>query len=142
MRPKKAILLVDANEDRLGRCRFLLETHGYRVISASSSYAALEYLETPAMVPPDLLLVDLLLPGMDGNELVRRGKALHPLLPALLVSDAVASEHDRAPAANAFLPRCATMYRLLETVRDLVARKRGPRPHVLAQAQPAGTVAT
>jgi CheY-like chemotaxis protein len=42
VRPKKVILLVDANEDSQGRTRFVLETSGYAVLSAPSVYAAAE----------------------------------------------------------------------------------------------------
>jgi hypothetical protein len=42
VRPRKIILLVDANEDSQGRTRFVLETSGYAVLSAPSVYAAAE----------------------------------------------------------------------------------------------------
>jgi CheY-like chemotaxis protein len=42
VRPRKVILLVDANEDSQGRTRFVLETSGYAVLSAPSVYAAAE----------------------------------------------------------------------------------------------------
>ena len=75
----------------------------------------------------DLLLADLMLPGMDGNELVRRAKQLHPSLPALLVSGMV-SNYDRAAAADAFLPKGAcTPAEMLDRIRVLVTRKRGPK---------------
>jgi DNA-binding response OmpR family regulator len=67
---------------------------------------------------------------MDGNELVRRAKQMHPMLPALIVSGTVAA-FDRALAADAFLPKGAgTAAELLERIRVLVARKRGPKKHV------------
>ena len=45
MRPKKVILCVDDNEQALSVRTFLLETRGYRVITASSSKEALEILQ-------------------------------------------------------------------------------------------------
>ena len=129
MRPKKVILCVDDNEQVLSVRTFLLETRGYRVINATNAKQAIEILESTAPGAIDLLLADLLMPGMDGNELVRRAKQMHPTLPALIVSGTVAS-HDRALAADAFLPKGAsTPTELLERVRVLVARKRGPRKH-------------
>ena len=78
-------------------------------------------------VPLDLLLCDLLMPGMDGDELVRRAKQRHPGLPAMIVSGTVTS-FDRAAQADVFLPKgAATPAELLERVRILVARKRGPK---------------
>ena len=136
MRPKKVILCVDDNEQTLSVRTFLLETRGYRVLNATSAAEALEVLEGTAQGTLDLLIADLLLPGMDGNELVRRAKSMHPALPALIVSGTVAS-FDRALAADAFLPKGASSpIELLEKIRVLVARKRGPKKHVPAPMQP------
>lgn len=130
MRPKKVILCVDDNETTLSVRTFLLETRGYRVLNATTSKEALEILERAVPGTLDLLIADLLLPGMDGNELVRRAKQMHPSLPALIVSGTVAA-YDRALAADAFLPKGAgTAAELLERIRVLVARKRGPKKHV------------
>ena len=127
MRPKKVILCVDDNEQTLSVRTFLLETRGYRVLNAATAAEALEILERTAQGTLDLLIADLLLPGMDGNELVRRAKAMHPTLPALIVSGTVSS-FDRALAADAFLPKGAgSPMELLEKIRVLVARKRGPK---------------
>ncbi len=137
MRPKKMILCVDDNEQTLSVRTFLLETRGYRVINATTSKEALEILERTVPGTLDLLIADLLMPGMDGNELVRRAKQMHPTLPALIVSGTVAS-FDRALAADAFLPKGAgSPVELLERIRVLVARKRGPKKHAHSpQLQP------
>ena len=128
MRPKKSILCVDDNEQLLSVRKFLLETRGcYRVATASSSQEALEMLQASAPGSYDLLVCDLLMPQMDGNELVRRAKQLHPGLPAMIVSGTVNS-FDRACSADVFLPKGASSAsEMLERVRVLVARKRGPK---------------
>jgi len=136
MRPKKVILCVDDNEQILSVRTFLLETRGYRVISALTSTEALEILERTTPGTLDLLIADLLMPSMDGNELVRRAKQMHPTLPTLIVSGTVAS-FDRALAADAFLPKGASSpAELLERIRVLVARKRGPKKHMPAPNHP------
>ncbi|GAC1424702.1 MAG: hypothetical protein NVSMB62_21700 [Acidobacteriaceae bacterium] len=127
MRPKKTILCVDDNEQVLSIRSFMLETRGYRVIAASTPHEALEHIASSAPGSIDLLLCDLLMPCMDGNELVRRAKELHPSLPALITSGTVTA-YDRAGRADAFLPKgAASPVELLERVRILVARKRGPK---------------
>jgi CheY-like chemotaxis protein len=127
MRPKKSILCVDDNEQVLSVRKFLLETRGYRVMIAKDAQAALEVLQQAVPGSIDLLFCDLLLPQMDGNELVRRAKQLHPGLPAMIVSGTVNS-FDRACAADVFLPKGAcSPVEVLERVRVLVARKRGPK---------------
>ena len=108
----------------------MLETRGYRVIAMSNAHTALEHLEMAMPGSIDLLLADLLLPGMDGNELIRRAKRLHPSLPTLLVSGMV-SNYDRAAAADAFLPKGAcNAAEMLDRIRVLVTRKRGPKKQI------------
>jgi two-component system, OmpR family, response regulator CpxR len=149
MRPKKIILCVDDNEQTLSIRKFLLETRGYRVLSATSGHEALEILEEHAQGELSLLLCDLLMPQMDGAELIRRAREMQPGLPTLMVSGTVVAQ-DRGSVADVFLPKGASSpVELLERVRTLVARKRGPKkqllptgpvaPQVAAQSVPQGT---
>jgi len=130
MRPRKTILCVEDNEQVLSVRKFLLETRGYRVLTAATAVEAMEHLQRALPGSIDLLLSDLILPQMDGNELVRRAKQMHPFLPTLLVSGTV-SNFERAAAADAFLPKGAcTPAEMLDRIRILVARKRGPKKQV------------
>jgi len=134
MRPKKTILCVDDNEQVLSVRTFLLETRGYRVVAFSNPNEALETLSHSIPGSIDLLLCDLLMPQMDGNELVRRAKQLHPGLPAMIVSGTVNS-FDRAVHADVFLPKgAASPAEMIERIRVLVARKRGPKKVVIQTA--------
>ena len=127
MRPKKTILCVDSNEQVLSVRTFLLETRGYRVLASLTAQHALELLEQSLPGTIDLILCDLLMPQMDGNELVRRAKQLHPGLPAMIVSGTV-NAFDRAIHADVFLPKGAcSPAEMIERIRVLVARKRGPK---------------
>jgi two-component system, OmpR family, response regulator CpxR len=136
MRPKKTILCVDDNEQVLSVRTFLLETRGYRVIALGNPQEALETIANSLPGSLDLLLCDLVMPRMDGNELVRRAKELHPSLPAMIVSGTVTA-YDRAGRADVFLPKGAcSPVELLERIRILVARKRGPKKAVFAAAPP------
>jgi len=136
MRPRKTILCVEDNEQVLSVRKFLLETRGYRVVALASGAEALDFLREAMPGSVDLLMSDLIMPQMDGNELVRRAKQMHPGLPALLVSGTVTS-FERAACADAFLPKgTSTPAEILERVRILVARKRGPKKHV----QPAASM--
>ncbi len=127
MRPRKIILCVDDNEQTLSVRKFLLETRGYRVLTATSGHEALEIVERHAPGDLSLLLSDLIMPVMDGAELVRRARQLQPGLPTLMVSGIV-SQYERGSVADVFLPKGAcSPVELLERVRVLVARKRGPK---------------
>jgi CheY-like chemotaxis protein len=136
MRPKKVILCVDDNEQILSVRTFLLETRGYRVIALTNPHDALEAIAHSLPGSIDLLLCDLLMPLMDGNELVRRAKQLHPILPAMIVSGTVTA-YDRAGRADVFLPKGAcSPAEMLERIRVLVTRKRGPRKMSLPMPEP------
>lgn len=135
MRPKKTILCVDDNEQLLSVRKFLLETRGYRVLAVQTPHEALEMIQRSIPGSIDLLLTDLLMPQMDGNELVRRAKNIQPALPTLLISGTVAS-FERGHNADAFLPKGAnTASELLDRVKVLVARKRGPKKQILPPMQ-------
>jgi two-component system response regulator CpxR len=100
------------------------------VLSATSGHEALEILEGYAQGELSLLLCDLMMPQMDGVELIRRAREMQPGLPTLMVSGTVTS-FERGASADVFLPKGAcSASELLERVRILVARKRGPKKHV------------
>jgi len=124
MRPKKTILCVDDNEQALGVRKFLLETRGYRVVPTASAHEAIEILRSGGV---DLVLSDLIMPQMDGNEMVYRMKEIAPEVPMMLLSGTVKA-FDRACHADAFLPKGAcSPVELLERIRVMIARKRGPK---------------
>ena len=62
------ILVIDDDEDARRMVSDLLETEGYRVLSAGSGPDALKLLPGEA---PDLIILDLMMPGMDGFDFLR-----------------------------------------------------------------------
>jgi two-component system phosphate regulon response regulator PhoB len=68
---KQKILAVDDEEDILELLRFNLTKEGFAVVCAASGEEALK---SAVSNKPDLILLDLLLPGMDGLEVARRLK--------------------------------------------------------------------
>ncbi len=130
MRPRKIILCVDDNEQALSVRKFMLETRGYRVLTATSGEQALELFRENAI---DLVLSDLIMPQMDGNQLVERMKQISPEVPMIILSGSVKA-YERASSADAFLPKGAcTPLDVLERIRVMIARKRGPRKHIASQ---------
>ncbi len=66
------VLLVDDSPDALGFLTEALEASGYSVLIATSGHAALSIV---ARISPDLILLDAVMPGMDGFETCRALKA-------------------------------------------------------------------
>jgi two-component system response regulator CpxR len=123
MKPKRTILCVDDNEQSLSIRKVLLETRGYRVVTCQSGDEALARFKKGGI---DLVLADLIMPGLDGAKLIEEIKGLSPRTPAILLSGKVRI-YDRDTQADVFLPK--GMYapsELLERIRLLLVRKRGP----------------
>ena len=72
MKIKKTILCVDDNEQSLSIRKLMLETRGYRVIVCTTGAEALEVFRRGGI---DLVLTDLMMPGITGLELIPRLKA-------------------------------------------------------------------
>jgi two-component system phosphate regulon response regulator PhoB len=66
--PKEKILVVDDEEDILELVRFNLSREGFTVFSASTGEKALDLVEKEA---PELIVLDLMLPGIDGLDVAR-----------------------------------------------------------------------
>jgi two-component system alkaline phosphatase synthesis response regulator PhoP len=73
--PSSKILIVDDEEDILELLRFNLSREGFQVLCAASGEEALEKVKTEM---PDLILLDLMLPGMDGLDVARDVKNQAP----------------------------------------------------------------
>ncbi len=132
MKPKRTILCVDDNEQSLSHRKIMLETRGYRVISFSRGADALERFQQGGI---DLVVTDMAMPGMDGAQLIAAVKTLSPHTPAILISSK-ARIYDHESQADVFLAR--GMYApadLLERIRVLLVRKRGPKRTMQRSAQ-------
>jgi len=124
MRPKKVILCVDDNEQELSVLKFMLATNGYRVLSALNGQEAISVFAETAI---DLVLSDFAMPQMNGNQLVNRLKQIAPHIPMILLGDPQKMGGD-IHAADALLAKknCSSQ-ELLEKIKVMSARKRGPR---------------
>ena len=99
----------------------LLELEGYAVEAVTDGSAALPIIDAG---PPDLVVSDVSMPGMDGFALLARVRADHPTLPVLLLSAAF-----RGPLGDGvdFIPKPFDVDHLLAAVeRLLVARPPSP----------------
>jgi len=97
IKPKGKVLLIDDDPDTVGLIGTLLEKEGYKVISALNGEQGLKkaYEENP-----DLVLIDIRLPDMDGNEVLRRIKDVNPDRSVIMVT--AYADVDNAIAALKF----------------------------------------
>jgi len=88
---QKTILVVDDNPDSITILQSILETRGYRVVVADSGPAALQKVQEEPC--PDLVLLDVMMPEMNGLEVLQSIKETHATarLPVILVT---AKTHD------------------------------------------------
>jgi len=124
MKPKRTILCVDANEQSLSIRKVMLETRGYRVVACTNGEQALDIFKRGGI---DLVVTELAMPGVDGSQVIEAIKAASPQTPAVLLASKV-KMYDHNTRADVFLPK--GMYapaELLERIRMLLIRKRGPK---------------
>src|SRR5687767_8916762 len=94
------VLVVDDSRTTAKLHEGLLTTEGYRVIHAASGEAALETIASEA---PDLVLLDLILPGINGYEVCRevRSSPTSSTLPVVMVTGSESSDRVSAIEAGA-----------------------------------------
>ncbi|HEY6808292.1 MAG TPA: ATP-binding protein, partial [Gemmatimonadales bacterium] len=120
------LIAEDEASVRLLACR-TLEAHGYRVLSGADGAEALRLAETHGD-GIDVLVSDVVMPGMSGPELARRLQRTHPGLRILYMSgytdDAVVRE--AAATGGAFLQKPFDPDSLERKVYELLASRRAP----------------
>lgn len=79
-----SILIVDDEEDVRESLKMVLETAGYKVVAKSSAVEALNYLNEKSRVK--LILVDYSMPGMSGEEFLRKAWEKEQWPPALVIT--------------------------------------------------------
>ncbi len=124
----RTILCVDDSEGHLKLLELALGAHRYRVESARNGHEALTMLQS---LTPDLMIVDVEMPFMDGFELARRVRRLRRFgrMPILVMTGAERDDlRDRAEAAgvDALVHKPVQGKNLPRLVSDLLRRRPGP----------------
>src|SRR3954454_22265408 len=118
--PSTVLVVDDSVFDHHVIERLLKPVEGLRVIYATGGRQALEAVERAS---PDLILTDLIMPDIDGLELVQQVRGRFPSIPIVLVtafgSEEAAMRALRAGAAN-YIPKKDLARDLVDTVRQIL----------------------
>jgi DNA-binding response OmpR family regulator len=119
------ILVVDDVPENRRLLEAVLAPHGYDVILAGDGAAALELVES---ADPDLMLLDVVMPDMDGYTVCRRlrDRRDSAVLPVIMITSSIGPEKTKAIEAGAddFIPKPFNHHELLTRVRSLLRIKR------------------
>jgi CheY-like chemotaxis protein len=118
------ILLVDDDVDIQNLVRIALEEEGYTTVVADDGAAALAVLEA---APPDLIMLDYLMPGMDGPTFVQEAERrdLRDAIPiVLLTASSQAPSRVQEARADGYLGKPFDLPELLQTVASFLAARR------------------
>jgi len=127
------ILVVDDEPIALEFCRSTLVRAGYKVLTASTGKQALSHFES-CRSPIDLALIDVVMPGMNGVELVKRLERLSPGTRIVLMSGYSPDEVKRIVADDASSYRsmwkpfeAATLVQTVKNVLGMTVQMRAAR---------------
>jgi len=130
----KKILIIEDDPITLKLTKYALQQEGYQVLTAPNG---LEGLRKVKSEQPDLIILDIVLPGIDGFEICHRLRAEPQTaqLPILMVS-AKAREIDRATGlkvgANDYITKPADPSEIVSRVESLLAKKAAVKSEIIA----------
>ncbi len=121
------VLLVDDDAVSLELMAVLLAYEGHQVLRANDAGAALELLAVDKAARPDVLLVDLQMPGVSGGQLAEKVRALEGPEPLLLAMSATEVQRQQLLAFDGFLLKPLALGDLTKALKP---KKRGRLPGV------------
>ena len=133
MAKKATILVVDDEPHVVKLVKANLEPSGYKVLTAAEGEQALQQVQTGS---PDLVILDIMLPKMDGYEVCRRIREFSPVPVIMLTARSAEVDlvHGFEVGADDYLTKPFGVNELLMRVRAVLRRSRWPE-EVLARRQ-------
>lgn len=129
---KRSVLVIEDNEQNLYLLHYMLEHHGFEVVLARTGR---EGLEKAARVRPDLILLDIQLPEMDGYTVaraLRENPALKDVPIVAVTSYAMVGDRERVLAAgcDGYIEKPINPETFLSQIKSFLSRpsQGGPPP--------------
>jgi len=111
------ILIVDTNAADRNAYIALLGNLGYRILEAANGIEALDLAQAEL---PDLIITDIIMPLMEGEELIRNLREIKPDIKIIVVSGYGNEAVQREKIADAFIKKPFESIELLSAVRQLL----------------------
>uniref|UniRef100_A0A832M449 Response regulator n=1 Tax=Oscillatoriales cyanobacterium SpSt-402 TaxID=2282168 RepID=A0A832M449_9CYAN len=129
------VLVVDDVPDNLLLIQTFLQTEGYEVDLAADAIAALEQMQAS---PPDLILLDVMMPGTNGYELTRkiRRDSTFSSIPIVLLTASIEACRVKGLAVGAteFIRKPVDFEELASTIERLLHRRNKQSSHRLSMS--------
>lgn len=113
------ILLIDDDKDVLNLIKDILETHGYTVMPVNNSLTAIDIFKNHA-TRIQLVITDIVMPLMEGNELIKVLKDIKPDIKIIVVSGYSDEKVNKNRLIDAFVRKPFEGVELLSTVRRIL----------------------
>jgi len=124
------LLVVDDSPDNIFLLQTILQEAGYRVSTALDGESALDQIR---QFPPDLLLLDVMMPGINGYEVAKRVRENYklPFIPILLITACKTSQPTQSIdySADAVIHKPIDIDELMKQVNSLLGLKHSSASH-------------
>jgi diguanylate cyclase (GGDEF)-like protein len=124
MQPAKSVLIVEDESPVMQLLHATLSMEGYRCTEAENGDSAMELLKT---TPFDIMITDIVMPGMGGLELAERAKKLHPAMLIIIMTgflDEFSYEKAVTSGASDFIKKPFTSVELLIRIKHVLQQER------------------
>lgn len=117
------LLLIDDEESIRIVYREEFEDDGYRVFTAPDGETGLELFQKEK---PDIVILDIMMPGMNGVDVLRQMKMIDSSVPVILSSAYQEFKRDLGTwASDAYVVKSGNIEELKQTVSELIGQKQG-----------------
>jgi CheY-like chemotaxis protein len=113
----KTILCVDDEKVGLRVRKIMLESHGFKVLTASSGLQALAVIDENQI---DLVVLDYYMPGLNGGQVAAEVRRRRPKVPIIFLSAYFSLPPADLELANAFITKGDSPDLLIEKIKQLV----------------------
>ena len=114
------ILVVDDEKNILKLYKAELEDEGYTIVTANSGKEAIELFKTEK---PDLVTLDIMMPDMDGIQVLRQLKQEDPQIPVIMLTAYDYRDDFSVWVSDAYVVKSSDLVTLKTTIKQILEKK-------------------